>query len=60
MGGPDKSGLSFVSTYALSATSACIAETATFPVRTVALAQRKKAMEGTQRWYSGSVRGSGR
>eukprot|EP00729_Bicosta_minor_P009856 gene9856-19165_t len=32
MGGPDKSGLSFVSTYALSATSACIAETATFPM----------------------------
>ena len=30
-GGPDKSGLSFGTTYVLSAASACIAETATFP-----------------------------
>ena len=33
MGGPDKSGLTFATTYVLSATSACIAETVTFPVR---------------------------
>jgi len=31
MGGPDKSGLSFGTTYTLSAISACIAETSTFP-----------------------------
>lgn len=31
MGGPDKSGLSFGTTYCLSATAACIAESATFP-----------------------------
>jgi hypothetical protein len=32
MGGPDKSGLSFTMTYVLGSTSACIAETITFPV----------------------------
>jgi len=32
MGGPDKSGLTFATTYVLSATSACIAETVTFPL----------------------------
>ena len=31
MGGPDKSGLSFGTTYCLSATAACVAETSTFP-----------------------------
>ena len=32
MGGPDKSGLSPVATYTLSATASCLAETATFPL----------------------------
>lgn len=31
MGGPDKSGLSFGTTYCLSAAAACIAESSTFP-----------------------------
>jgi hypothetical protein len=31
MGGPDKSGLSLGTTYCLSATAACVAETSTFP-----------------------------
>lgn len=44
--GPDKSGLSFGASYALSATAACVAETSTYPfdmIKTRLQAQGEKA-----------------
>ena len=48
MGGPDKSGLSFATTYVLSATAACVAESSTFPfdiIKTRLMLQGETAAE---------------